>query len=90
MKVSLGVPLNKKIINASKVIKTPIITCMPVTQNYEPAAKIVKGRIEKNYLEAVGFPPSQHSYNITRPHPPLANPHKITPCMEDSCSRDDN
>ena len=43
-------------------------------------------------MEAVGFPPSLHSYKITRPHPlaPLANPHKITPCIEDSCSRDDN
>ena len=90
MKVTLGVPLNKQIINTSKIIDTPIITCMLVTQNHEPAATIVKGRIEKTYLEAISLPPSLHSYKITRPHPPLANPHKITPCMEDSCSRDNN
>jgi len=90
MKVTLGVPLNNQIINTSMVIDTPIITCMPVTQNHEPAAKIVKGRIEKTYLEAIGLPPSRHSYKITRPRPPLANPHKITPCTEYSCSRDNN
>ena len=53
MKVPLRDPLFQKIINASKVINTPIITCAP---GYEQAAKIVKGRIEKNYLEAVSFP----------------------------------
>jgi len=35
MKVTLGIPLNKQIINASKVINTPIITYMPITQNHE-------------------------------------------------------
>ena len=74
MKVTLGDPLIKQIINASKVINTPIITCMPVTQDYERAAKIAKGRIEKNYLEAVGFPPSLHSYKMTRLPPPPSPP----------------
>jgi len=87
MNVTLGDPLIKQIINASGVINTPIITCMPVTQGYEQAAKIVKGRIEKDYLDAVSFPPSLHSYKITRPpphHPLLAKPHMIIPCSKDS------
>jgi len=69
MKVTLGVPFIRQMINASKVINTPIITCMPVTQNHERAAKIVKGRIEKTYLEAVGFPPlCIHTRSLA--HPP--------------------
>jgi len=90
MKVTLGDPLIREIIDASKVINTPIITCTPVTQGYEQAAKIVKGRIEKNYLEAVGFTPSLHSYKITRPpphhHPLLAKPHMIVAFSKDSSS----
>ena len=67
MNVTLGVPRIKEIINASKVISTPIITCTLVTEDDERAARIVKGRIEKTYLEDVGFPPLHHSYKITRP-----------------------
>ena len=67
MNVTLGVPRIKEIINASKVISTPIITCTLVTEDDERAARIVKGRIEKTYLEDVGFLPLLHSYKITRP-----------------------
>ena len=67
MNVTLGVPRIKEIINASKVISTPIITCTLVTEDDERAARIVKGRIEKTYLEDVGSLPLLHSYKITRP-----------------------
>ncbi|KAL7268353.1 DNA-directed RNA polymerase III subunit C1 (rpo31) [Rhizina undulata] len=53
MNVTLGVPRIKEIINASKNISTPIITCKLVTRNDERAARIVKGRIEKTYLENI-------------------------------------
>jgi len=88
MNVTLGVPRIKEIINASKVISTPIITCTLVTEDDERAARIVKGRIEKTYLEDVGFPPLLHSYKITRPQ--LTQPHQIISYIEDVCSRDDN
>ena len=56
MNVTLGVPRIKEIINASKNISTPIITCRLVNQTDERSARIVKGRIEKTYLEDVGNP----------------------------------
>lgn len=55
MNVTLGVPRIKEIINASKNISTPIITCKLVTTDDERSARIVKGRIEKTYLEDVSF-----------------------------------
>ncbi|KAH8145366.1 uncharacterized protein LAJ45_10649 [Morchella importuna] len=53
MNVTLGVPRIKEIINASKNISTPIITCKLVTKDDERSARIVKGRIEKTYLEDI-------------------------------------
>ncbi|CAE6465940.1 unnamed protein product [Rhizoctonia solani] len=50
MNVTLGVPRIKEIINASKAISTPIITCRLVTSDSETSARIVKGRLEKTYL----------------------------------------
>ncbi|PWN51206.1 putative RPO31-DNA-directed RNA polymerase III, 160 kd subunit [Violaceomyces palustris] len=50
MNVTLGVPRIKEIINAAKVINTPIIEAKLVTENSETAARIVKGRIEKTFL----------------------------------------
>ncbi|EIN10167.1 beta and beta-prime subunits of DNA dependent RNA-polymerase [Punctularia strigosozonata HHB-11173 SS5] len=50
MNVTLGVPRIKEIINAAKVISTPIISCKLVTPNSEPSARIVKGRLEKTHL----------------------------------------
>jgi len=53
MNITLGVPRIKEIINASKVISTPIITAILVTKNDLKSARIVKGRIEKTTLEDV-------------------------------------
>jgi len=53
MNVTLGVPRIKEIINAAKQINTPIITAQLVNPESETSARIVKGRIEKTYLEDV-------------------------------------
>ncbi|EJU06145.1 subunit of DNA dependent RNA-polymerase [Dacryopinax primogenitus] len=50
MNVTLGVPRIKEIINAAKVISTPIISAKLVERKNETAARIVKGRLEKTYL----------------------------------------
>ncbi|WVR08988.1 hypothetical protein IAU60_006048 [Kwoniella sp. DSM 27419] len=50
MNVTLGVPRIKEIINAAKVISTPIITAEMAIPTSETAARIVKGRIEKTVL----------------------------------------
>ncbi|KAF8550261.1 beta and beta-prime subunits of DNA dependent RNA-polymerase [Imleria badia] len=50
MNVTLGVPRIKEIINAAKLISTPIISCKLVTRDSEPSARIVKGRLEKTHL----------------------------------------
>ncbi|GMM28313.1 DNA-directed RNA polymerase III core subunit [Martiniozyma asiatica (nom. inval.)] len=53
MNVTLGVPRIKEIINASKVISTPIINAVLVNDTDERAARVVKGRVEKTLLEDV-------------------------------------
>ena len=57
MSLTQGVPRIKEIINASKEISTPIITChLERRSDYsipESLARIVKGRIERLYLEDV-------------------------------------
>ncbi|KAG0021924.1 hypothetical protein BGZ81_008743 [Podila clonocystis] len=50
MNITLGVPRIKEIINAAKVITTPIITTRLVNSTDVKAARIVKGRIEKTML----------------------------------------
>ncbi|KAI5454682.1 DNA-directed RNA polymerase III subunit C1 (rpo31) [Naganishia albida] len=50
MNVTLGVPRIKEIINAAKIISTPIITCKLQVPESEPSARIVKGRVEKTLL----------------------------------------
>jgi DNA-directed RNA polymerase III subunit RPC1 len=50
MNVTLGVPRIKEIINAAKLISTPIISCKLVTSDSEASARIVKGRLEKTHL----------------------------------------
>nr|XP_019049688.1 DNA-directed RNA polymerase III subunit RPC1 [Kwoniella bestiolae CBS 10118]OCF28618.1 DNA-directed RNA polymerase III subunit RPC1 [Kwoniella bestiolae CBS 10118] len=50
MNVTLGVPRIKEIINAAKVISTPIITAEMNIPESETAARIVKGRIERTVL----------------------------------------
>ncbi|KAJ5692676.1 DNA-directed RNA polymerase III subunit RPC1 [Penicillium macrosclerotiorum] len=53
MSITQGVPRIKEIINASKEISTPVISCELVTKDSVPAARIVKGRVEKTYLRDV-------------------------------------
>lgn len=53
MNVTLGVPRIKEIINAAKVISTPIITAALTFKEEERSARIVKGRIEKTFLRDV-------------------------------------
>lgn len=53
MSITQGVPRIKEIINASKEISTPVISCELIQQNDVRAARIVKGRIEKTYLRDV-------------------------------------
>ena len=55
MNVTLGVPRIKEIINAAKLISTPIISCKLVTSDSEASARIVKGRLEKTHLGDVQF-----------------------------------
>lgn len=55
MNVTLGVPRIKEIINAAKVISTPIINSVLVNDDDEVAARVVKGRIEKTLLRDVAF-----------------------------------
>ncbi|KZS94039.1 beta and beta-prime subunits of DNA dependent RNA-polymerase [Sistotremastrum niveocremeum HHB9708] len=50
MNVTLGVPRIKEIINAAKVISTPIISCKLVAPRSETSARIVKGRLETTKL----------------------------------------
>ena len=53
MSITQGVPRIKEIINASKEISTPVISCELVEKTKVPVARIVKGRIEKTYLRDV-------------------------------------
>ena len=57
MNVTLGVPRIKEIINAAKLISTPIISCKLVTNDSEPSARIVKGRLERTHLGDVSALP---------------------------------
>ena len=50
MNVTLGVPRLKEIINASKLISTPIITANLIQNDSKTSARLVKGRIEKTTL----------------------------------------
>ena len=53
MSITQGVPRIKEIINASKVISTPVITCPLLNNAQIEAARVVKGRIEKTYVSDV-------------------------------------
>ncbi|KAI9845198.1 MAG: hypothetical protein M1838_001838 [Thelocarpon superellum] len=50
MSITQGVPRIKEIINASKVISTPVITCDLVNKGDIRSARIVKSKIQKTYL----------------------------------------
>ncbi|AEO64600.1 uncharacterized protein THITE_2110899 [Thermothielavioides terrestris NRRL 8126] len=53
MSITQGVPRIKEIINASKLISTPVITCKLENKWDIKAARVVKGRIEKTYISDV-------------------------------------
>ena len=53
MSITQGVPRIKEIINASKLISTPVITCGLLSKQDPIAARVVKGRIEKTYLGSI-------------------------------------
>lgn len=53
MSITQGVPRIKEIINASKVISTPVISCDLISKEDIIAARVVKGRIEKTFLKDV-------------------------------------
>ena len=55
MNVTLGVPRLKEIINASKLISTPIITARLVQDNNKIGARVVKAGIEKTTLGEVAM-----------------------------------
>jgi len=55
MNVTLGVPRLKEIINASKLISTPIITAKLVQDNNKIAARVVKAVIEKTTLGEIAI-----------------------------------
>ena len=52
MSITQGVPRIKEIINASKAISTPVISCTLISKD-ERAARVVKGRIEQTFLRDV-------------------------------------
>ena len=53
MSLTQGVPRIKEIINGSKVISTPLITCELHDPQNITQAKVAKGRIEKTYIKDV-------------------------------------
>ncbi|KAF2138602.1 uncharacterized protein K452DRAFT_290746 [Aplosporella prunicola CBS 121167] len=53
MSITQGVPRIKEIINASKVISTPVITCELENTSDIRAARMVKARVEKTYLKDI-------------------------------------
>ncbi|KAJ4302538.1 DNA-directed RNA polymerase III subunit C1 (rpo31) [Collariella sp. IMI 366227] len=53
MSITQGVPRIKEIINASKTISTPVISCELENNVDIKAARVVKGRIEKTYISDV-------------------------------------
>lgn len=55
MSITQGVPRIKEIINASKEISTPVITCDLVNKEDLRAAEIVKGRVERTFVQDIIF-----------------------------------
>ncbi|KAI1089999.1 beta and beta-prime subunits of DNA dependent RNA-polymerase [Rostrohypoxylon terebratum] len=53
MSITQGVPRIKEIINASKLISTPVISCPLVNKEDIKAAHIVRARIEKTHIQDI-------------------------------------
>lgn len=64
MNITLGVPRIKEIINASKIISTPIITAQLVSKEDVRAARVVKARIEKTTLGEI----AEYIEDVFTPH----------------------
>ena len=61
MSITQGVPRIKEIINASKIISTPVISCDLYSKDSITAARVVKGRIEQTFIKDVcGYQTSNH------------------------------
>lgn len=67
MSITQGVPRIKEIINASKTISTPVITC-PLENNKDlNVARIVKSRIEKTYIsDVIKFIDDEWLHNVAK------------------------
>lgn len=55
MSITQGVPRIKEIINASRAISTPVISCELLSQRDQVAARVVKGRIEQTFLRDIVY-----------------------------------
>ena len=53
LEITQGVPRVKEIINASRVISTPVITCLLKNDEALIAARVIKGRIEQTFLRDI-------------------------------------
>ncbi|KAI9715550.1 MAG: hypothetical protein M1828_000802 [Chrysothrix sp. TS-e1954] len=53
MSITQGVPRIKEIINGSKLISTPVISCKLENDTDEHVARIVRSRVEKTYLRDI-------------------------------------
>ncbi|XXH03433.1 hypothetical protein Hte_009835 [Hypoxylon texense] len=53
MSITQGVPRIKEIINASKLISTPVIKCPLQNSRWKEGARLVRSMIEKTYIEDV-------------------------------------
>ena len=56
MSITQGVPRIKEIINGSKIISTPLISCRLDNESDDGTARLVKSRIEKTHLRDVSNP----------------------------------
>lgn len=53
MSITQGVPRIKEIINASRTISTPVISCELYSKDSITAARVVKARIEQTFIKDV-------------------------------------
>ena len=53
MSITQGVPRIKEIINASRTISTPVISCDLYRKDDIAAARVVKGKIEQTFIKDV-------------------------------------
>ncbi|KAM7185046.1 DNA-directed RNA polymerase III subunit RPC1 [Naviculisporaceae sp. PSN 640] len=67
MSITQGVPRIKEIINASKTISTPVITCPLLNNKDEKVARVVKSRIEKTYIsDVIKFIDDEWLHNVAK------------------------